>query len=526
MPKPRNKDMSGYSLNKRVESRKMSNLWDRFTRWRRGGVPWESSSEYEQKYTLEINESGILEVIPVLVKKPTLYKKISDVCRKVKQFLSAIVLFLYGCCPYVYHQSKQFYRELSYLGCYQYFCLLRVRFSRWWSPECDQTEQLVPIMIDGTIQWICPGCLKKPTRFKNISNYFRRKFAKWNQATIFDVIRVPISVISFVLIPLKIIIWIIRMCGSMLKTKNTQTQVQVPSNEASTDNDNAPDEPEGLLQLLCSEIISDTKQFLSKFFEFLSFLYGCCQSIYFQIQEFCYEIAQFYEEISFYGHFQYFCLQSQQFGSKIYQFTVQVKDNVKYGLTKIQLLISRLFVNCKKKVMKLIKSVISFVLTLVVMPFLKLVNQMCSPKLKSKRTQTITVQVSSNEASTETDNTLDDTKELLQFLSSENERLESLLKSQMKIFECPVCFEIMKSPRRIFGCSNDHFICSECLKSSSIQCCPICREDYETNQPRRRFKSEDLLALISSENPESSKVETGKGKSRRKRIRRKKTTEE
>ena len=121
---------------------------------------------------------------------------------------------------------------------------------------------------------------------------------------------------------------------------------------------------------------------------------------------------------------------------------------------------------------------------------------------------------------------LNETQELLNILSSENEILESLLKSQMKIFECPVCFEIMKSPRKIFGCSNDHFICSECLKSSSIKCCPICREDYESNKPQRRFKSEDLLALISSENPESSKVEVGKGKSRRKRIRRKKTTEE
>merc|ERR1712029_463609 len=160
--------------------------------------------------------------------------------------------------------------------------------------------------------------------------------------------------------------------------------------------------------------------------------------------------------------------------------------------------------------MGLIKSVISFILTLVVMPFLKLVNQMCSPKLKSKKTQTITVQVSSKEASTETDNSLDDTKELLQFLSSENERLESLLKSQLKIFECPVCFEIMKPPRRIFGCSNDHFICSECLKSPSIKCCPICRENYQTHKPQRRLKSEELLALISDENPESSKVEKGK----------------
>lgn len=438
---------------------KMSNMWDRFTRWR-------SSSEYEQKFVLEVNlEENYQRIIPIWVKKPTLYTKISDICRrialKLKQFLAATVFLLYGYC-------QQFYYEISYLGCYQYFCLQRQRFRRWRSST--KHEELIPLLrMDGTCRWICPGCLREPTRFEKILGIFRRASVKIkSMITKFlvncknEVMRLPISVISYV---------------SMALAKNPQAEtVQVPSNEASTENDHELPLPEDL-QFLSSEEISDNfrrasekmKQFLAAT---VSFLYGCCQPVYLQTQQFCYEIAIFCHEISFYG-----------------------------PMVAI--------------------SVISYVS----MP-LKMVNQMCNSKLKAKKPQAKTVKVSSNEASTETDNAPDQTKDLINFLSSENERFESLLKSQLKIFECPVCFEIMKSPRRIFGCSNDHFICSECLKSSCIKCCPICREDYETNKPQRRFKSEGLLALIANENPESSKDNIGKGKSRRRRIRRKKTTEE
>ena len=434
-------------------------MWDRFTRWR-------SSSEYEQKFVLEVNlEENYQRIIPIWVKKPTLYTKISDICRrialKLKQFLAATVFLLYGYC-------QQFYYEISYLGCYQYFCLQRQRFRRWRSST--KHEELIPLLrMDGTCRWICPGCLREPTRFEKILGIFRRASVKIkSMITKFlvncknEVMRLPISVISYV---------------SMALAKNPQAEtVQVPSNEASTENDHELPLPEDL-QFLSSEEISDNfrrasekmKQFLAAT---VSFLYGCCQPVYLQTQQFCYEIAIFCHEISFYG-----------------------------PMVAI--------------------SVVSYVS----MP-LKMVNQMCNSKLKAKKPQAKTVKVSSNEASTETDNAPDQTKDLINFLSSENERFESLLKSQLKIFECPVCFEIMKSPRRIFGCSNDHFICSECLKSSCIKCCPICREDYETNKPQRRFKSEGLLALIANENPESSKDNIGKGKSRRRRIRRKKTTEE
>ena len=143
-------------------------MWDRFTRWR-------SSSEYEQKFVLEVNlEENYQRIIPIWVKKPTLYTKISDICRrialKLKQFLAATVFLLYGYC-------QQFYYEISYLGCYQYFCLQRQRFRRWRSST--KHEELIPLLrMDGTCRWICPGCLREPTRFEKILGIFRRASVK------------------------------------------------------------------------------------------------------------------------------------------------------------------------------------------------------------------------------------------------------------------------------------------------------------------------------------------------------------
>ena len=49
-------------------------------------------------------------------------------------------------------------------------------------------------------------------------------------------------------------------------------------------------------------------------------------------------------------------------------------------------------------------------------------------------------------------------------------------KSEMlKEFECPVCFNLMLPPVRIFQCSLGHTICSAC-KSRGIEICPSCRK--------------------------------------------------
>ena len=71
-------------------------------------------------------------------------------------------------------------------------------------------------------------------------------------------------------------------------------------------------------------------------------------------------------------------------------------------------------------------------------------------------------------------------------------------KNLKKFFECPVCFEIMASPRRIYACSNNHFICSICLDfcmndPNLLKSCPKCRDDFTENRPQIQYTSEQML---------------------------------
>ena len=70
--------------------------------------------------------------------------------------------------------------------------------------------------------------------------------------------------------------------------------------------------------------------------------------------------------------------------------------------------------------------------------------------------------------------------------------------TKLEHFECPVCMEVMETPLQIFSCTKDHFICSDCLKSSTITACPLCREDFRKFVPKRRPKMEELLILFLS----------------------------
>ena len=63
-------------------------------------------------------------------------------------------------------------------------------------------------------------------------------------------------------------------------------------------------------------------------------------------------------------------------------------------------------------------------------------------------------------------------------------------------FECPICSEEMKSPLKIYACSNDHFLCSECLKQPKLVNCPICREDFSTKPPKPREREQRLLESL------------------------------
>ena len=67
------------------------------------------------------------------------------------------------------------------------------------------------------------------------------------------------------------------------------------------------------------------------------------------------------------------------------------------------------------------------------------------------------------------------------------------LKEVLSEFECPVCFEVMIPPKRIYSCSNDHYICSLCLTDTKMKACPICREDFTLNGPCIQHTSERFL---------------------------------
>jgi len=49
-------------------------------------------------------------------------------------------------------------------------------------------------------------------------------------------------------------------------------------------------------------------------------------------------------------------------------------------------------------------------------------------------------------------------------------------KTGFRIPECPVCFEELKTPIKIFNCTNGHLICEKCKES--VRVCTLCRAAY------------------------------------------------
>ena len=81
--------------------------------------------------------------------------------------------------------------------------------------------------------------------------------------------------------------------------------------------------------------------------------------------------------------------------------------------------------------------------------------------------------------------------DVIQNVDSEGKTSDLLLE-----FECPICSEEMVEPLQIFGCSNDHFLCSECLENPGLKSCPICREDFTVHKPTRRHAAEKLRQTL------------------------------
>ena len=60
--------------------------------------------------------------------------------------------------------------------------------------------------------------------------------------------------------------------------------------------------------------------------------------------------------------------------------------------------------------------------------------------------------------------------------------------------ECPICFEEMLPPKKIFQCSQGHLLCEICFKKvcESTKVCPFCKRDVVTTPIRNRALEEAI----------------------------------
>ena len=60
--------------------------------------------------------------------------------------------------------------------------------------------------------------------------------------------------------------------------------------------------------------------------------------------------------------------------------------------------------------------------------------------------------------------------------------------------ECPICFEEMRTPIKIFQCSEGHLLCENCFNKVSVSTkkCPVCRMDIVTTPIRNRALEEAI----------------------------------
>jgi len=72
-----------------------------------------------------------------------------------------------------------------------------------------------------------------------------------------------------------------------------------------------------------------------------------------------------------------------------------------------------------------------------------------------------------------------------------------------KDFECPVCYEVMSPPSRIFQCSNGHLICEECKQRQEIRSCPTCRVPLGPSSLLRNIPLEKLAKTYFERCPNS-----------------------
>ena len=66
------------------------------------------------------------------------------------------------------------------------------------------------------------------------------------------------------------------------------------------------------------------------------------------------------------------------------------------------------------------------------------------------------------------------------------------------LFDCPVCLEEMRPPKKIFQCSNGHSFCEQCKKNPALKSCPVCRVAFTGFNVTRNILAETLAGQMSS----------------------------
>jgi len=49
---------------------------------------------------------------------------------------------------------------------------------------------------------------------------------------------------------------------------------------------------------------------------------------------------------------------------------------------------------------------------------------------------------------------------------------------KMDEMECPVCWEEMTPPKKIFQCRQGHAVCETCFENPQVKKCPTCRGHF------------------------------------------------
>ncbi|CAB4055294.1 SIAH1 [Lepeophtheirus salmonis] len=80
------------------------------------------------------------------------------------------------------------------------------------------------------------------------------------------------------------------------------------------------------------------------------------------------------------------------------------------------------------------------------------------------------------------------------FSEASNIQEESSPSSILEFFECPICFEEMRT--RIYACIHDHWLCSDCFENESVDSCPTCRISFSISRNYYRANNAEKIANI------------------------------